>query len=129
MICAHCSKIISRQLDGGARRTKHFRSCDADVCSWKCAVTRRDEISLFDPDLNSPNDWQYFTALDIESAPKIKRSSSESSFRNKTKYDDRILMDILPIISEDTEDSFKSNDTFNIALFFTLALSLFCVIR
>ena len=128
MYCAHCSKTISRQIDGGGRRTNHFRSCDADVCSWKCAVTRRDEISVFDPHLNSPNEWRYFTAADVESPPRFKRSSSEYSLRTKTNFDYQNSMDILPIILEEKYRFNASDTTFNIALFLTLALSLFWVI-
>jgi|TARA_B110000261_G_scaffold148490_2_gene174316 hypothetical protein len=134
MNCALCSKTISRHVDGCGRKTKHFRSCDANVCSWKCAVNRRDEISVFDPDLNSPNYWHYFNAAaDNEGASKLKRSSSEYSLRSKNKYDKydiQCSIDILPIITEEKVTSVNINDTtINIALFFTIVFSLLCVIR
>ena len=130
MICSHCSKKISRHIRGSGSKTNHYRSCDANVCSWKCAVTRRDEISVFDPDLNSPSYWQYFNAEDIESASKLKRSSSEYSLRNNTKYDDQFSMIVLPIISEENEREIDKNDDtkIHIVLFFIMGLSLLCII-
>ena len=85
---------------------------------------------MFDPDLNSPSYWQYFNAEDIESASKLKRSSSEYSLRNNTKYDDQFSMIVLPIISEENEREIDKNDDtkIHIVLFFIMGLSLLCII-
>ena len=126
MLCAHCSKSITRHGDGKCIQTNHFRSCDADVCSWNCALTRRDEISLFDPELNYPVYWQFFTSTN--DTRKLKRSSSERLLFSNSIYEDRISMDILPIISEEKQQ-IKNKSVFSIVMLFTVALSLICVVR
>lgn len=129
MLCAHCSKTINRIPDAGGRRTNHFRSCDADVCSWTCALTRRDEISVFDPELNSPLYWQYYTSTNDARKPKLKRSSSERLLRDTSLYQQSISIDILPIICEENEKKVEKNLMFSVVLLFTVALSLICVVR
>ena len=128
MICMYCSKSINRHGDGKGLQTNHFRSCDADVCSWKCALARRKEISQFDPELNCPTNWHYSTYTTDTQKPKLKRSSSERLLYNNTLYNTRNSMDILPNISEKDEHP-ENNSSFSIVMLFTLALSLICVVR
>ena len=121
MICAQCSKKMTRHAYiRHDEKHQHYRCCDADVCSWTCAVTRRKEICDFDPELASPVSWS-----------KIKRTSSEHSLQeskptcNMKKYNS---MDILPdILEEDAETTYKRTETFSIAFFLAAMLSLLCV--
>tara|TARA_B100001063_G_C16696214_1_gene519976 strand:- start:642 stop:1079 length:438 start_codon:yes stop_codon:yes gene_type:complete len=143
MICAQCSKPIKRSGFGSGRRIHHFRSCDADVCSWDCAVTRQKKITAFDPGLTSPIYWCYFNASEKQKQkqnsgstpkPRLKRSSTERLL--STKYllhesSPQIAMDILPEIEEEEETfeyEYSKTESFSIALFLAAALSLLCVV-
>ena len=138
MICAQCSKPIRRSGFGSGRRIHHFRSCDADVCSWDCAVTRQKQITAFDPELTSPIYWCYYNASGepkSSSKPRLKRSSSTERLLS-SKYllhasSPQIAMDILPEIEEEEETfeyEYSKTESFSIALFLAAALSLLCVV-
>ena len=126
MICAYCSKSINRHGDGTGLQTNHYRCCDADVCSLKCALMRRKKIRQFDPELNYPINWQYSTP--ITDRPKLKRSSSERILNNHSVYEERTSIDILPNIYEKDEQT-ENKSPLSIVMLFTLALSLICVVR
>lgn len=137
MICAQCSKPIKRSGFGSGRRIHHFRSCDADVCSWDCAVTRQTKITAFDPELTSPIYWCYFNASEnpkSSSRPKLKRSTTERLLSSKYllhSSSPQIAMDILPEIEEEEETfeyEYSKTESFSIALFLAAALSLLCVV-
>ena len=141
MICAQCSKPIKRSGFGSGRRIHHFRSCDADVCSWDCAVTRQTKITAFDPGLTSPIYWCYFNASEKQkqkqkssSTPKLKRSTTERLLSSKYLLhasSPQIAMDILPEIEEEEETfeyEYRKTESFSIALFLAAALSLLCVV-
>ena len=131
MLCAQCSKKITRHVfvDDNDCEYQHYRCCDADVCSLACAMTRRNEIRSFDPELASPITWSYANKPPPSKA-KLKRSCSERLLKNKNSlYDVNYnSMDALPDIDEEENASKKNTrtETFSLALFFATILSMLC---
>lgn len=119
MKCSQCSREMMTYMNGRTLTRQHFRSCDADVCSLKCALERCEEIRRFDPHFKSPNFWNYFIetkemcakhTIDIQ-MPILKHSQSKESLIDTSINDNRLtFVNILPMI---IEDNFQRQNVFN----------------
>ena len=92
MLCANCSKKIYFKYD------EHYRCCDEDVCSERCALARVKYVSSYDPELSSPLEWK-----DLNAYPSDPKNIF--GFGKPTLYGMRSCKSSysLPTIDEDAE--------------------------